>query len=80
MGHVQSGKTTNYSALIAKALDSGYRHIIILAGITNSLRRQTQERLDEVILGFSSETLYVPAPAIRLGSRSTEKLVAYPYP
>ena len=54
MGHVQSGKTTNYSALIAKALDTGYRHIIILAGITNSLRRQTQERIDEVILGFSS--------------------------
>ena len=67
MGHVQSGKTTNYSALIAKALDSGYRHIIILAGITNSLRRQTQERLDEVILGFSSETLYVPGTGNKIG-------------
>lgn len=67
MGHVQSGKTTNYSALIAKAFDSGYRHIIILAGITNSLRRQTQERLDEVILGFSSETLYAPGTGNKIG-------------
>jgi hypothetical protein len=51
MGHVQSGKTTNYSALICKAADVGYRIIILLAGITNSLRAQTQERLDETFIG-----------------------------
>ncbi|MGR9461158.1 Z1 domain-containing protein (plasmid) [Rhizobium leguminosarum] len=54
MGHVQSGKTTNYSALICKAADAGYRTIILLAGITNSLRSQTQERLDETFIGKKS--------------------------
>jgi len=54
MGHVQSGKTTNYSALICKAADAGYRIIILLAGITNSLRQQTQERLDEAFIGKKS--------------------------
>ena len=51
MGHVQSGKTTNYAALICKAADAGYKVIILLAGITNSLRAQTQERLDETFIG-----------------------------
>ncbi|MFZ4858837.1 MAG: Z1 domain-containing protein [Desulfuromonadaceae bacterium] len=54
LGHVQSGKTTNYSALICKAADAGYKIIILLAGITNSLRRQTQERLDETFIGRKS--------------------------
>jgi hypothetical protein len=54
MGHVQSGKTTNYSALICKAADAGYRTIILLAGITNTLRSQTQERLDETFIGKKS--------------------------
>lgn len=54
MGHVQSGKTTNYSALIAKAADAGYRVIIVLAGLTNSLRYQTQVRLDQSFVGKSS--------------------------
>jgi hypothetical protein len=54
IGHVQSGKTTNYSALICKAADAGYRTIILLAGITNSLRAQTQERLDETFIGKKS--------------------------
>lgn len=54
MGHVQSGKTTNYSALICKAADAGYKTIILLAGITNSLRSQTQERLDETFIGKKS--------------------------
>lgn len=56
MGHVQSGKTTNFSALANKAFDIGYHHVIVLAGLTNSLRRQTQERLDETVLGRSSES------------------------
>ena len=51
MGNVQSGKTTNYSGLICKAADAGYRVIILLAGITNSLRAQTQERIDETFIG-----------------------------
>jgi hypothetical protein len=50
VGYVQSGKTTNYTAVIAKAADVGYRLIIVLSGIHNGLRRQTQERLAEQLL------------------------------
>lgn len=54
MGHVQSGKTTNYASLICKAADSGYKIIILLAGVTNSLRKQTQDRMDENFIGKRS--------------------------
>lgn len=46
IGNVQSGKTANYSAVIAKALDSKYRLVIVLSGVHNNLRKQTQQRLD----------------------------------
>lgn len=52
VGQVQSGKTANYTALIAKATDCGYKIIIVLSGIHNDLRNQTQERLDEEFVGF----------------------------
>jgi hypothetical protein len=55
VGQVQSGKTSNYTALICKAADAGYRLIIVLAGMQNSLRSQTQYRLDEGFFGFSTE-------------------------
>ena len=54
MGHVQSGKTANYTGLICKAADAGYRVIIIIAGIHNNLRNQTQRRVDEGLVGFDS--------------------------
>lgn len=54
MGDVQSGKTSNYSGLICKAADSGYKLIILLTGTLESLRRQTQERLDLGFVGFDS--------------------------
>lgn len=44
-GNVQSGKTANFSALIAKAVDAGYKIVIVLSGLHNTLRRQTQLRL-----------------------------------
>jgi hypothetical protein len=47
VGQVQSGKTSNYTGLVCKAADSGYRLIIVLAGLHSSLRSQTQLRLDE---------------------------------
>lgn len=46
IGNVQSGKTANFSAVIAKALDEGYRFVLVLSGIHNNLRKQTQERLE----------------------------------
>jgi Z1 domain len=55
MGHVQSGKTANYCGLICKAADAGYKVIIVLAGVHNSLRSQTQIRIDEGVLGFMSD-------------------------
>lgn len=51
MGHVQSGKTANYVGLIAKAMDAGYKLVIVLAGVHNNLRAQTQWRVDEGIVG-----------------------------
>ena len=63
MGHVQSGKTTNYTGLICKAADAGYRIIILLAGLTNSLRAQTQQRLDETFIGRMS----IFRPAVKDG-------------
>lgn len=55
VGHVQSGKTANYTGLICKAVDAGYKLIIVLAGMHNSLRSQTQLRLDEGFLGFDTQ-------------------------
>ena len=54
MGHVQSGKTANYIGVVSKAADAGYRVIIIIAGLQNKLRDQTQRRVDEGFIGFSS--------------------------
>ena len=54
MGDVQSGKTSNYPALSCKAADAGYRLIILLTGTLESLRRQTQERLDTGFIGLDS--------------------------
>lgn len=44
---MQSGKTANYTGLICKAADAGFNFIIVLAGIHNNLRSQTQSRIDE---------------------------------
>ncbi len=51
VGNVQSGKTANYTGLINKATDAGYKLIIVIAGIHNTLRSQTQERIDEGFIG-----------------------------
>ncbi|MFK7827271.1 MAG: Z1 domain-containing protein [Oligoflexales bacterium] len=50
LGYVQSGKTANYSAVISKAIDAGYKFIVVLAGIHNNLRYQTEVRLKEEII------------------------------
>ena len=55
VGQVQSGKTANYTGLICKAADAGFNFIIVLAGIHNNLRSQTQARLDEGFLGFDTQ-------------------------
>lgn len=54
VGDVQSGKTATYAAVICKAADAGYRMVILLTGILENVRRQTQERLDAAFVGFDS--------------------------
>lgn len=54
VGDVQSGKTSNYVGLINKAADAGFKIIIVLTGLYENLRQQTQERLDEGFAGRSS--------------------------
>ena len=54
VGHVQSGKTSNYTGLICKAADAGYKIIIVLAGMHNNLRSQTQMRIEEGFLGYET--------------------------
>lgn len=51
VGNVQSGKTSNYTGLISKAVDAGYKIVIILAGLNNDLRSQTQKRIDKGFIG-----------------------------
>ncbi|HAN92106.1 MAG: Z1 domain-containing protein [Gemmatimonadetes bacterium] len=55
VGHVQSGKTANYVGLTCKAADAGYKLVVVLAGIHNSLRAQTQMRLEEGFVGYGQE-------------------------
>ena len=55
VGQVQSGKTANYTGLVCKAADAGFDFILVLAGIHNNLRSQTQLRLDESFLGFDTQ-------------------------
>ncbi|CAH2714792.1 hypothetical protein BACCIP111895_01968 [Neobacillus rhizosphaerae] len=57
LGDVQSGKTVNYTAICNKAADTGYKVIIVLAGMMENLRMQTQERLDKEFAGRLSKDL-----------------------
>lgn len=73
VGHVQSGKTANYIGLVNKAADSGYRVIIILAGTLNSLRNQTQFRVDTGFIGRDTEQ----KEAVGVGLIRNERKPAY---
>ena len=55
VGLVQSGKTSHYIGLVNKAVDAGYKVVVILTGFTESLRVQTQIRAEEGFLGYSKE-------------------------
>jgi hypothetical protein len=57
LGDVQSGKTVNYTSICNKAADAGYKVIIVLAGMQENLRVQTQERLDKEFAGRLSKNL-----------------------
>ena len=57
VGDVQSGKTANYLALMNMAYDYGYKIVVLLAGMTDSLRIQTQKRTDKGVIGAISDTI-----------------------
>ena len=79
LGDVQSGKTSNYTALANKAADVGYDLVIVLAGIPELLRQQTQKRLDKEFCGRQSNLYldpksavkYVPVGVGRYGNKKT---------
>lgn len=64
VGQVQSGKTANYIGVACKAADCGYRLIVIMAGMLNALRNQTQRRVDE---GFIGKATAGPHKGDRIG-------------
>lgn len=64
VGHVQSGKTASYTGLVCKAADAGYKIIIVLAGLHNNLRAQTQIRLEEGFLGYETSASRDPGKPI----------------
>lgn len=51
VGAVQSGKTGNFNAVINRAIDAGYEIVIVLAGIMEDLRSQTQQRIEKDVIG-----------------------------
>jgi Z1 domain len=67
VGHVQFGKTANYAGLASKAADAGYKLIIVLAGMHNALRQQTQRRMDRDFLGYNTTPAGAGAGFTRIG-------------
>jgi hypothetical protein len=85
VGYVQSGKTANFTAVAARAADIGYRLIIVLSGIHDSLRNQTQRRLNRELVGVNdnwttltsdTEDFQIPAVANGFSSAGTVLIVA----
>ena len=76
VGHVQSGKTGNYSGLVCKAADAGYKIIIVLAGLHNNLRSQTQIRLEESFLGYEASANRDPGKPIGVGEIDSDPAIA----
>lgn len=71
-GKVQSGKTSNFIGLISKAIDTGYDFIIVLAGISEDLRQQTQDRIDKYI--FRRELKGIKYVSYKENSEASNKL------
>lgn len=79
IGDVQSGKTATYTAILNKAVDVGYKVIIVLTGMQEDLRRQTQARLDAEFSGYSSDKLNNPGkrgPNKRIGVGLIDKSIS----
>lgn len=80
VGSVQSGKTANYIGLINKAVDAGYKLVIVLAGMHSNLRAQTQLRVDEGVLGFDTQKtrkLNTESQWVGVGNLPGERLIVH---
>ena len=73
VGRVQSGKTANYVGLICRAADAGYKFIVVIAGISNNLRNQTQKRIDEGFVGYDTSKQNIGRNEIGVGRIRPEK-------
>jgi hypothetical protein len=76
LGHVQSGKTTNFTSVIAKAADRHYRFFIVLSGIHNALREQTQQRLTDHLVEPNS-AYWIPLTGPHRDFRAPENATVY---
>jgi hypothetical protein len=79
-GQVQSGKTASYTGITCKSVDAGYQVVIVLTGVHESLRSQTQARLDAEFLGFNSKVIRQPREGEGLGQIGVGALGMKPPP
>jgi hypothetical protein len=73
VGDVQSGKTANYVGLACRAADAGYKVIVILTGLQDDLRSQTQRRVDRGFIGLDTAA----GKAIGVGRLQNHPIVHY---
>lgn len=63
IGSIQSGKSASFIGLSAGALDLGSRVILVLSGMTNKLRDQTQARIEKDLISLDPDHLLSPTDA-----------------
>ena len=74
IGDVQSGKTSTYIGLMCKAADAGYKVFILLTGMIEALRRQTQERVEEGFVGIDMSSNDSNGKRVGVGINNKELL------
>ncbi|MEH7464128.1 Z1 domain-containing protein [Bacillus thuringiensis] len=76
LGYVQSGKTANFTGLINKAYDLGYKLIIVLSGMHNDLRSQTQIRLEEEVVGSILDEYGKPKSVAQIRQNDSSHIIS----
>ncbi|AET59165.1 endonuclease [Paenibacillus terrae HPL-003] len=76
LGYVQSGKTANFTGLINKAYDVGYKLVIVLSGVHNDLRAQTQLRLDEEVIGSRVDREGKPVGVAQIYTNTADHIIS----
>ncbi|WP_338015843.1 Z1 domain-containing protein [Paenibacillus mesophilus] len=76
LGYVQSGKTANFTGLINKAYDIGYKLVIVLSGVHNDLRAQTQLRLDEEVIGSRVDKTGKPVGVAQIYANTPNHIIS----